>query len=54
MPGFYTLIETRFIKQNKKSEHPFADSGKLERCAKFQHKIWNSMVVGACQNFPEK
>ena len=54
MPGFYTLIETRFIKQNKKTEHPFADIGKLESCAKFQHKIWNSMVVDARQNFPER
>ena len=38
----------------KNPEHPFVDSGKQERCAKFQHKILNSMVAGARQNFPEK
>ena len=27
-PGFYTLTETRFIKQNKNPELPFVDSGK--------------------------
>ena len=57
-PGFYTLTDTRFFnnsgsKQNKKnSEHTFVDTGKQERCSKFQQKILNSMVVGARQNFP--
>ena len=57
-PSFYTFTKTRFInnsrsKQNKKNpKHPFVDIGKTETCAKFQQKILNSMVVGACQSFP--
>ena len=56
-PGFYTLVFYTFInnsrsKQNKKnSTYPFADITKKKTCAKFQQKILNSMVVGACQNF---
>ena len=40
------------FKQNKKNpDHPFADIGKQEECAKFQKKMLNSRVVGACQSF---
>ena len=39
-------------KQNKKNpEHPFVDIGKLETHARFQLKIFNYMVVRACQSF---
>ena len=38
-------------KIRKNPEHPFADIGKLENCAKFQQKILNSAVVGARQSF---
>ena len=55
--GFYTLTETRFINnsrstQNKKNpEHSFVGISNTETCAKFQQKILNSLVVGACQSF---
>ena len=55
--GFYTLTETRFInnsgsKQNKKnSTHLFVDICKMEKCAKFQQKQFNSMVGGAYRSF---
>ena len=48
------LSITQDLNKIKNPEHPFVDSGMLERCAKFQHKILNSMVVGTHQNFPEK
>ena len=35
----------------KNSTHPFVDIRKKEMCAKFQQKILNSTVVGACQIF---
>ena len=63
-PGLCVRVKTRsfFIfannsrsKQNLKSPgHYFEDIGKKETCAKPQHKIFNSMVVGArhtCQFF---
>ena len=56
-PGFYTLIFYTFInnsisKQNKKNPtNPFVDITKHKTCAKFQHKILNSMVVGTRQSF---
>ena len=55
--GFYTLVFYTFInnsisKQNKKNpKDPFADITKYKTGAKFQHKILNSMVVGARQSF---
>ena len=56
-PGFYTLLFYTFInnsrsKQNEKNPaHAFVDITKWKACAKFQQKILNSMVVGACQSF---
>ena len=56
-PAFYTLVFYTFInnsisKQNKKNpKDPFADITKYKTGAKFQHKILNSMVVGARQSF---
>ena len=39
-------------KQIKKDPaHPFVHIGKEETCVKFQQKILNCMVVGACQSF---
>ena len=39
-------------KQNENNfEHPFADIVKQKRCAKFQQKILNFVVVGARQSF---
>ena len=48
------LSITQDLNRIKNLEHPFVNSGKLERCAKFQQKILNSMVVGTHQNFPAK
>ena len=31
--------------------HPFVDNGKKETCTKFQQKILNCRIVGACQSF---
>ena len=61
-PGFYTLTETKCftfllitedLNKNKKKnpEHLFVDTVKYVTCAKYQQKILNSMVVGACQKF---
>ena len=39
-------------KQNSKNlEHAMVDTGKWEKCAKFQQKILNSKVVRARQRF---
>ena len=39
-------------KWNKKNPtYPFVDTGKEKTCAKFQQKILNCGVVGACQSF---
>ena len=38
-------------KMKKNPEHPFVDIGKYETRAKFQQKILNSMLEGACQSF---
>ena len=48
------LSITQALNKIKKPECTFVDSDKQERCAKFQQKILNSMLVGARQNFPEK
>ena len=46
------LSITQDLDKIKKSpEHRFVDVGKWETCTKFQPKILNSMVVGACQSF---
>ena len=41
----------RSKKIEKNLQHSFIDIGKQETCAKFQQKIWNSMVYGARQKF---
>ena len=57
MPGFYTLRKTRFINNSRSKQsfknptHLFVDIRKTETCEKFQQKIINSTVVGACQSF---
>ena len=39
-------------KRNKKNPaYPFLDISKKEMCAKFQQKILNCRVIGACQSF---
>ena len=49
---FYTFINNSRSKQKKKDPaHAFVDLTKQKTCAKFQGKILNSMVVGACQGF---
>ena len=50
------LVSTQSITQDlnkikKNPEHPFVDIGKTEKCATFQQKILNSMVVGARHSF---
>ena len=35
---------------DENNEHHFTDIAKYELCAKFQQKMLNTMVVGACQN----
>ena len=48
-PGLSITQDLNKIRKNPK--HPIVDIGKLETGAKFQQKILNSMVVGACQCF---
>ena len=61
-PGFCECVETRCFliltnnlelnkKKQKNPKHPFVDIGKWETCGKFQQKLLNSLVVGACQSF---
>ena len=46
---FLVFANNSRSKQNKKS--PFVDIGKQETCAKFQQKIFNTIVVGVRQSF---
>ena len=51
--SFFTflLITQDLNKIKKNPEHPFLDIIKQKTCAKFQQKMLNSTVVGACQSF---
>ena len=47
----FLLITQDLNKTKKNSEHPFLEINKYKMCAKFQQKVLNSKVVGACQSF---
>ena len=44
------LSRTQYLNKIQK-KHPIVDICKYKTCAKFQQKILNSMVFGACQSF---
>ena len=48
---FFIFIDNSRSEQNKKIlEHPFVEISKQGTCARFQQKILNFMLIGACQN----
>ena len=49
--SFLIFANTQDLTEIKKIPHPFVDIDKSETCVKFQQKILNCRIVGACQSF---